>query len=791
MIRLMVKSIKNMKKKLIAAAVFIMFTVQAGAQEIYQTIRGRVVDLESQQPLEGAAVVIENTEPQIATISGGNGSFRLEKIPVGRYNILASYVGYEVFIMKEVLVSSGKETVITIEMKEKIGQLKEIKITSKQDKTVAGNDMAMISSRKFTIEEASRYAGGLDDPARLASSFAGVAGNMSSNGIVIRGNAPKGLLWNLEGVEISNPSHFADITAFGGGGITALSSQMLANSDFYTGAFPAEFGDALSGVFDLKLRTGNNEKYEHTIQLGALGTDISSEGPFKKGGKASYLFNYRISTLVLLQPLLPENAQGISYQDLSVKLNFPTEKSGVFTFWGLGGYDNMKQDAIEDSTLWKYDHQKEKHQSRLGLAAAGFSNKVFSGKNTYFHTTLAASGNGMSWVIDKLDDEMIYNREQEIKNLEWKYILSSSMNHKFSARHGNRSGIDFSMVNYDLFVSHSDTSFVQETIADQKGSQLQLQAFSQSKYELSDKVSVNIGLHFQYFLLNKKLSVEPRSAMKWTLSPGQVLSIGYGNHSQLEPLQYYLVQQQTNEGVVYPNKSLDFSKSHHFILGYDLRVTDHLRIKLEPYLQLLYNVPVIPASSFSMINLETGWFMNDSMINKGTGKNMGVDFTAERFLQNGYYWLFTASVFDSRYTGGDGIERNSRFNKKYVINLLAGKEWKTGKKKNHILSANMRINFMGGDRITPVDETASLAAQDVIYDETRAFEDRKKDVLLISIGASLKRNHFKYAGTWSFQVSNLLSEKENFGYRYNFINQSIDSYEQTIVLPSISYKIEF
>jgi hypothetical protein len=781
-----------MKKKLIVLLIIGIAIMQTRGQEITQTLKGFVFDNETQQPLVGAAVVLGDTDPQITAISGNDGSFKMEKVPVGRYDVLASYVGYEVFKMSEVLVSSGKEVVITIGLTEKVKQLKEVTISSKSDKENAVNDMALISSRQFSIEEASRYAGGLDDPARLASSFAGVAGNMSSNGIVIRGNAPKGLLWNLEGVEISNPSHFADITAFGGGGITALSSQMLTNSDFYTGAFPAEFSDALSGVFDLKLRTGNNEKQEHTFQLGALGTDISSEGPFKKGGRASYLFNYRISTLVLLKPLLPENAEGISYQDLSFKLNFPTEKSGVFSFWGLAGYDNLVQKAQEDSSQWEYEHEKERHNSKLGLAAAGFSNKIITGKNTYFHTTLALSGNGISWVIDKLDNEMIYQKDQQIKNLEWKYILSSFVNHKFSARHSNKSGISITTLNYDLDVSHSiTTGAAPEVITNEKGSKFLLQAYTQSKINISEKVMMNIGVHAQYFMLNEKISIEPRAAIKWDISPLHSLSFGYGNHSQLEPLQYYMVQQQTGNGISYPNKSLDFSKSHHFILGYDYRINENFRIKVEPYLQLLYNIPVIPSTSFSMINLETGWFMNDSMANNGTGKNIGIDFTAERFLHKGYYWLFTASVFDSKYKGGDGIERNSRFNKHYVVNLLAGKEWKTGKKDNNIISANVRINAMGGDRITPVDVAASLLAHDVVFDETLAFADKKKDVLFISIGASYKRNHAKYAGTWSLQVSNLLSEKEYFGYRYNFIQNTIDPYEQTIVLPSISYKIEF
>ncbi len=253
------------------------------------------------------------------------------------------------------------------------------------------------------MEEASRYAGGIDDPARLASSFAGVAGNLSSNAIVIRGNAPKGLLWCLEGVEIPNPSHFANVTSFGGGGITALSSQMLTSSDFYTGAFPAEYGNALSGVFDMKMRVGNNEKREHTFKAGLTGLEFASEGPFVKGKKSSYLFNYRYSTLSLISPLLPENAKGLSYQDLAFKINLPAGKKGTFSFWGIFSADKSGSEAKKDSSEWNYYQDIEKDENRNRMGAIGLNHQVILNEKTYFHTSLSATGNSIYWKRERLN----------------------------------------------------------------------------------------------------------------------------------------------------------------------------------------------------------------------------------------------------------------------------------------------------------------------------------------------------------------------------------------------------
>lgn len=211
------------------------------------------------------------------------GYFFLPNVPVGRHDIEIRCIGYEPAILKEVLVGSSKEVVLDIHLQENLLELKEVTVKPTLNKTEPLNSMAIAGGRMLSVEEASRYAGGMDDPARLVSSFAGVTANVGNNGIVVRGNAPKFLQWRMEDVEIPNPNHFADVTSFGGGGLTALSSQVLGNSDFFTGAFPAEYNNALSGVFDMYLRNGNNTRYEHTALISFLGIEAASEGPFKKG----------------------------------------------------------------------------------------------------------------------------------------------------------------------------------------------------------------------------------------------------------------------------------------------------------------------------------------------------------------------------------------------------------------------------------------------------------------------------------------------------------------------------
>ena len=253
---------------------YLVCAVGLSAQTL-QTVRGIVLENATGAPLEYATVTVADTKPLIGATTDSIGSFTL-KVPVGRHNIQVSYLGYEPVILKEVLVGSSKEVVLNIGMTESLTTLSEVVVTPHINKAEPLNSMAVTGGRMLSTEEASRYAGGMDDPARLVSAFAGVSSNVGNNGIVVRGNAPRLLQWRLEDVEIPNPNHFADVTTFGGGGFTSLSSFVLGNSDFFTGAFPAEYSNALSGVFDMNMRNGNNQKWEHALKVGVLGIDAFS-----------------------------------------------------------------------------------------------------------------------------------------------------------------------------------------------------------------------------------------------------------------------------------------------------------------------------------------------------------------------------------------------------------------------------------------------------------------------------------------------------------------------------------
>lgn len=593
-------------------------------------------------------------------------------------------------------------------------------------------------------------------------------------------------------MDIPNPNHFADVIAFGAGGLTALSSQMLGNSDFFTGAFPAEYGNALSGVFDLKLRTGNRDKREYTIQAGAVGLDFSSEGPFVSGGKSSYLFNYRYSTMALLTPLLPDDAKGTKYQDLSFKLNFPTRKLGVFSLWGLGANDVSGSISEKDPEFWIYEQDLQDVDSRQYKGTIGLNHKKIIGQKTYLHSTAAVSGRLIEWTEHRLNIEQISELNSLIENQSWTSTLSTVLNHKFNTRISNRTGITIKDKHYGYDMRSAATPGISiEQIVDETGRAKHFQAYSQFKLRPLNNVTINAGMHGQYFGLNNRYSIEPRLGLDWKLSEQTSISAAFGLHSQLEILNIYLGRQQFNGYYTTVNKDLDFSKAKHFVLGVNYAIGNNLHLKIEPYFQLLYNIPVIADSSFSIINLSEDWFVNDPMENSGKGWNKGVDVTLERFLQKGFYYVCSASIFDSKYSGGDGVKRNTRFNKGFVFNILGGKEWNMGKSKSNIFGINGRITYQGGNRISPVNTEISYKNMEVMYDDNKAFEMQIRNEFLLHFTLQYRRNKPEHSSIISLQFLNVLGAKEFYGYRYNLKEQTIDPHEEAIVIPNVSYKLEF
>ncbi|MBT4968163.1 MAG: carboxypeptidase-like regulatory domain-containing protein [Bacteroidetes bacterium] len=781
--------------KIITIAIAISTACNLQAQNkstLTQIIRGLVVDKETHVTLPGATIVVLETDLRYAAVTDADGNFSIENIPVGRYSIQASFMGYEDQTISELQVTTSKEVVLNFQLQEQAFSLEEVVVKPNKERSETINSMSFISARTFSAEETRRYAGGIDDPARMASAFAGVAvGNIQDNSIIIRGNSPKGVLWRLEGVEIPNPSHFPGANVTGGGFTTLFSNHLMSNSDFFTGAFPAEYGNALAGVFDMRLRNGNDQKREYAFQAGIMGIDFAAEGPFTKGKRASYIFNYRYSTFGLIKKFIPSD-QVPEYQDFSFKFNFPTKNLGIISLWGIGGLDNNSEPVTADSSEWIYNWDRMYYDLSVYTGVVGLSHKKIINNSTYINSSLVASSSQFIYNQKRMDDNLNLNDYLNLDNTESKYTFTTYINKKLSAKHTNRTGLIINNLHYNTNTAAEEQGEMIDYIKS-KGNSYLIQAYSQSKYHINQRLLLNLGVHAQYLLFNENYSIEPRAGLRYSINTKNAISIGYGNHSQMEPLKVYLYQQQNEIGRIFPNRNLDFSKAHHFIIGYDYFITPNLRIKIEPYYQSLYNIPVIADSTWSMINYEQEFAFNKTLVSEGKGTNIGIDFTIERFLKNNFYYLATASFFDSKYTGGNGEVYNSRFNKNYVVTVLGGKEFIFSKKANktHILGINARATLAGGHRTVQVNEQLSLQRQEIIYDWSNPYVDQNPADFFLDITILYRKNKAKYSSVWAIQIKNATSTPSNYMYEYNLRDNIIENTSKMIVVPNISYKIEF
>lgn len=765
------------------------------AQKNTQNIRGVVTDKLSQTPLAGVSIQI--TAIQKGTSTDSLGKYTLSGIAPDRYEVTVSCTGYKSITLPNVVVTSGKEVMLDITLEETFKQLNEVVINT-SNKGGSINKLASVSARTFSMEEVNRYAGGRSDPARLAANFAGVSTpDDSRNDLVIRGNSPVGVLWRIDGMNVTNPNHFASVGTTGGA-VSALNTNLLKSSDFFTSAFPAEYGNATAGVFDLGFRNGNNKKRETTLQAGVItGLELTTEGPFSKKSDASYLIGYRYALAGVAQKLGVDigTTATPSYQDLSFKINSGTGKLGKLSLFGILATSSIKISGGTTNTLYGNGNQVD-FDSKIGILGLNHFKQL--SKKSFISSTVGINYSSTDQTGYDFDRPTSTDYIKEVSNVAKTGInFSSTFNSKISSRLFFKAGIQDELIGLDLFYkTKNNISQPYTQVWDYKSSTNLSQAFAHIKYNLTEKLTLNAGLHAQYFLLNNSSALEPRLGLVYNLTNKSSLNFGYGHHAQLQPINVYFLQSTDASGkTVYNNKDLDFTKSRHLVLGYNVQPASDWRIKTEIYYQSIYNVPVTRFSgSYSMLNTGSTFKtdLQDSLINNGTGKNKGIELTIEKFFSKGYYGLFTSSLYSSKYTASDGVERNTAFNGRYVFNVLAGKEWKIGADKRNKFSLDFKFTNAGGRAYTPIDLTASnaLGREQLSTNAYSAYYDTYYRMDL-KVGYTLNSSKRKLSQTISLDLQNITNHKNVFSQSYDDRRQDINTTYQLGFFPNVVYKIQF
>lgn len=801
----------------------IFFSTAAKSQTLTQTIRGTIIDADSKNPIIGASIFLLDSMKNKGARTDVNGDFILEKIPIGRTTIRVTSVGYEKRIVSNIVVTSGKEIILNLTMTESMKKLKTVKISSRKKGKVS-NQMSLVSGSIISVEETQRFAGSFNDPARMVSALAGVSGlaDDANNDIIVRGNSPKYVQWRLDGIEIPNPNHFSYLGG-SGGAISALNSDLLATSDFYSGAFSADYGNVLSGVMDMKLRKGNNKKREYSFGFGLLGIDATLEGPFKKGYRGSYLVNYRYSTLSLADNIgVYPGDDGIpKYQDGAFKLFLPTKKFGIFSIYGIGGLSGVKESGDYeqkkqiDNDLFMNGNIDYISDYKTNFWTSAINHTYAFSDRTYLQSTLSYSANELrddSYEETNgklLDSNQVFVRDTmsgkyldyDIDAVKKTYRIAIKLNTKINAQHKISTGTKYIINNYnyneDLY--DYDKNKTVNTL-NFKENMSMLRSFANWKFRINEKLTMVSGIHHVYLFLTKENSFEPRIAFKYQANRKNAFTLAYGKHSTMETIANYYAKVENNLGkTTQPNLNLKLLKANHFVAGYNRRLEKKMNAKIELYYQQLYNLPIEnnDSSIYATLN-ETDDFDNLELVNNGKGKNYGIELTIDKFYSQNYYFTFNTSIYNSKYTAGDKIERNTSYNGNFTVNFLIGKEFVgLSKKKNKNLSFNLKTSYSGAKKIIPLLRNSNgELVTDYLGNSSRnykkAYENGIDNIFQMNFSTSYKVNRPKATHEFSIDIINILNSQGRIYEYYNTNEKDNTGYQRQLpMFPNIFYRIHF
>ncbi len=777
------------------ACFLLFFSTNIFAQTPTQTIRGTVIDKDTRQPLIGATVRVVDLAEATGTITDIDGSFILQKIPVGRHSIECSYIGYTSWLSDGLVLTTVRELVLDIELKESSVSLGEVVVTAVTSPNGPLNDVALLSARSFSVEEVQHFAGAINDPGRMAHSLPGVQPSKDNEGdLIIRGNASNGVLWRLEGVDILNPNHFARLGG-SGGGLTIFSVSVLSNSDFFSAAFPAEYGNALAGVFDMRFRNGNRERRQHRFRAGMLGLEFATEGPFSSKQKTassgqsggSYLMNYRYSTLGILNEMgiyLVGDRVRNNFQDLSFNLFFPSKngKSSV-RVWGTGGLSF--EEKVVESGAWQVFDDSVSYESGSDVGIIGITHTVTTGEKSHLKTTVAGMAQRAFYTRWRNFSDNDQHAFQDENYVQGKLAVSSFFTQKISAKATFKAGLQLSRLFYDLRYDSIQVDDQLGSYIGEEGGTMQVQPFLQVSLRPNVHWTLNAGLHAMYFGLTNSFSLEPRLSARRSLGDRQSLSLALGIHRQTVPLGVYFVNVQGTSSQ--PNLNLDLMESVQTVLAYDLLLSNQIRLHVESYVQFLSNIP----SDFS--NGRAFWLLNEiegypirALRSEGKGLNAGVDVSLEKFFRQGLFFILNGSYFESNYSNGGTDRFNTQFNAGHMASLTLGKEWDF--KNSGTLQVGLKNLYVNGLPSTPL-ATEQPSGEQPVFDESRPYAERIPDYFRTDLRLAWRKGRHSL----SLDMQNVFNVKNKrpFGWEFSPEEKSWVRRNQAGVVPVLSWQVDF
>ena len=753
---------------------FLIFTSfsclqQASAQRLGQTIRGQVVDADSGQPL--VAANLQLVPGELASTTDSSGNFRFEDVMPDRYRIHVSYVGYESMDIDGLLLTAGKELVLAITMRPAATALGAVTVSAaRMDiRQLAGPGLQLL-----TMEETNRFPATFFDPARLALFMPGIVQtNDQGNGMSIRGHSPESVVWRLEGIETVNLNHtanagtLADGAVRNGGGVNALSAQLLDHAQLYSGLQPVAYGNAVGGQLDMRLREGNNERTEYTLQAGVIGLDAAAEGPFRQGGRSSWLFNYRYSFTGLLSALgVPLGDEDIRFQDFSYHLVFPDRSGGKLRLFGVFGSSSNDYAGEADTSGWLVE--KDAYASihfggRLGTAGLAYQRPL----NSRGSLRLTAAWSAME--ADRKASSIFTVGEENDRQRERKLSMQAVYRHKIQHDQFVETGAEaLSWREYILFDrggSAPDNPF-NRYLRNQQG-QLGA-AFARWQLERRHwQASVGGRLTVASASLGGRAWLAPRAWLAWLPAQGRQWQLGYGEQQQF---------------TAFPAQLRQLS------LSYRQQLPSQLQWQLEAYAQQLRSL-----EKDGRIDRINGQETADlpSLPAAAAARYYGLEGSLRRRSNDDWHYLVSLSVFGTQYRSDATADwQQGRFGSRFSASAIVGREWVRPAKEllNRRWGVSMAAQYNGGQRTAPIDPGLSQQLGWTVLDASAGYPLRLTDYYRIDLRWYAQRNKPGKNSTFSIDIQNVTATN-NLAYRYydRWLQQE-SSRSQLPLIPVLSYR---
>lgn len=773
----------------------LLFSGIVNSQTSFPSIGGEVIDRDSRQPLVGATISLTADDYFNGTVTDERGRFEVKNVPPGRYRIEVSYLGYETESLSNVLHTSARALSLDLSLRRTSVITDEVVVRPIKTDSDPGNEFALLSARSFSVEETQRYAASVNDPGRLAVGFPGVQPQRDTRtDIFVRGNSASGVSWRLMGVDIPNPNHFARIGS-SGGGISIFSASLLATSDFSSGAFPAEYGNALAGVFDMHFRRGDMYNRQYTLRAGILGLDFAAEGPLKIG-ESSYLVNYRYSTLGILNELgihLVGPRISNTFQDLSFMTHFSLPDSRhQFSIWGIGGISRENERAEEDINNWKTYTDYQTYEFNTNMGAIGLRHTFSIDDQSFLTNSIALMGQQIEFRYDTLNTDLQSFTVDDQLHRDSRITLASTYHRSLSPELRLKAGIQTSLIFYDFFrEEYQFESRSQQTIIDGSGTTGLLEAYGQISWIPTARWHFTAGLRSMHFALNNTTSVEPRMAVRYQLSSKHRVGLAYGLHAMTLPLGSYFTRTTGIEDR-FPNIDLDLLRSHHLVFSYSIDFAEGWRIGAEAYLQFLEKVPVVddPDRTYWYLN-EIQSFATEALVSKGKGFNRGVDITLERFFNRGIFMILSGSIFNSEYEALNGKRYSTQFNSRYAGTGMGGYELDLG--EGNSLQFGAKVIYTAGLPIHPLLENAEFNDRNPPLDESRPFSIQVEDYFRTDVRLAWRKNYPASSFLLALDIQNV-SSRENVDIVRRQYDPDLNEWVYNRlagITPLISFQLEF